>query len=176
MAPVSAPRSSPPSRNQLLAVMSATDLTLLRPHLRPVALELLKDPERLPPARSTVFSASWGNPIPAIGYLQLMDLARSRRRAMALYVGLDVSLKTTSIYVVDADGTVIWRGKLRANRRLGEGSPALAGPGHPLSEWLYGALVESGFKTVCIETRHAQCFLLSGPTRPTAAMRAVSPI
>ena len=44
MAPVSAPRSSPPSRNQLLAVMSATDLALLRPHLRPVAPELLKDP------------------------------------------------------------------------------------------------------------------------------------
>lgn len=84
---------------------------------------------------------------------------------MALYVGLDVSLKTTSICVVDADGTVIWRGKLRANRRLGEGSPASAGPGHPLSEWLYGALVESGFKTVCIETRHAQCFLLSGPNK-----------
>jgi hypothetical protein len=26
----------------------------------------------------------------------------------------------------------------------------------PLSEWLYGALVDSGFTTVCSETRHAQ--------------------
>jgi transposase len=30
---------------------------------------------------------------------------------MAIYVGLDVSLKTTSICVVEADGTVIWEGK-----------------------------------------------------------------
>jgi transposase len=35
----------------------------------------------------------------------------------------------------------------------------------PLSEWLYGALVESGFTTVCIETRHAQRFLSSRPNK-----------
>ena len=46
MAPVFAPRSSSPPRNQLLAAMSATDLALLTPHLRPVALELLKHLER----------------------------------------------------------------------------------------------------------------------------------
>jgi CRP-like cAMP-binding protein len=46
MIPVSAPRSSSPPRNQLLAAMSATDLALLRPHLRPVAMPLLKDMER----------------------------------------------------------------------------------------------------------------------------------
>jgi transposase len=36
---------------------------------------------------------------------------------------------------------------------------------YPLSEWLYGALVESGFQTVCIETRHAQRFLSSRPNK-----------
>jgi hypothetical protein len=30
---------------------------------------------------------------------------------MALYVGLDVSLKTTSICIVEADGTLLWEGK-----------------------------------------------------------------
>lgn len=35
----------------------------------------------------------------------------------------------------------------------------------PLSEWLYGALVESGFNIVCIETRHAQRFLSSRPNK-----------
>jgi transposase len=30
---------------------------------------------------------------------------------MALYVGLDVSLKTTSICIVEADGTLLWKGK-----------------------------------------------------------------
>jgi len=46
MATVSAPYSSSPPRNRLLAAMSAPDFALLRPHLRPVALELLKDLER----------------------------------------------------------------------------------------------------------------------------------
>jgi CRP-like cAMP-binding protein len=45
MASASARVSSPP-RNQLLAAMSTADLGLLRPHLRPVAMELLKDMER----------------------------------------------------------------------------------------------------------------------------------
>ncbi len=30
---------------------------------------------------------------------------------MALFVGLDVSLRTTSICVVEADGSVVWEGK-----------------------------------------------------------------
>jgi hypothetical protein len=41
---VNAPRDL--SRNQLLFAMSATDLALLRPHLQPVAMPLLKDMER----------------------------------------------------------------------------------------------------------------------------------
>jgi transposase len=35
----------------------------------------------------------------------------------------------------------------------------------PLSEWLYGALIENGFSTVCIETRHTQRFLSSRPNK-----------
>lgn len=30
---------------------------------------------------------------------------------MAVYVGLDVSLKTTSICVIEADGTPVWQGR-----------------------------------------------------------------
>jgi transposase len=30
---------------------------------------------------------------------------------MALFVGLDVSLKTVAICIVKADGTVVWEGK-----------------------------------------------------------------
>jgi transposase len=92
---------------------------------------------------------------------------------MALYVGLDVSLKTTSICVIGADGSAIWEGKaeseptsivkalIRWRREI-----ALVGiEACPLSEWLYGALVESGFEIVCIETRHAQRFLSSRPNK-----------
>jgi TetR/AcrR family transcriptional regulator, transcriptional repressor for nem operon len=70
---------------------------------------------------------------------------------MAMYVGLDVSLKTTSICVVEADGSLVWEGKadsepaalvealLRWRDKIALGIEAC-----PLSEWLHGALVESG--------------------------------
>ena len=92
---------------------------------------------------------------------------------MALYVGLDASLTTTSICVVEADGSMVWEGKAESEPvPLVNGTYALARKdcasrhrGVPFSEWLYGALVESGLHTVCIETRHAQRFLSSRPNK-----------
>jgi transposase len=92
---------------------------------------------------------------------------------MALYVGLDVSLRTTSICIVGADGAAIWEGKAESEPTSiakalmrWRGEIVLVGiEACPLSEWLYGALVESGFHTVCIETRHAQRFLSSRPNK-----------
>ena len=92
---------------------------------------------------------------------------------MALFVGLDVSLKTTSICVVGADGTGVWEGKsesepaslIKALMRWREDIALVSIEACPLSEWLYGALVECGFQTVCIETRHAQRFLSSRPNK-----------
>ncbi len=46
MATTSGSRNLSPLRNQLLAAMSVTDLMLLRPHLQPVAMPVLKDMER----------------------------------------------------------------------------------------------------------------------------------
>jgi CRP-like cAMP-binding protein len=46
MASVSATRNASPPRNQLLAAMSAADFASLQPHLRPVAMTLLKDMEQ----------------------------------------------------------------------------------------------------------------------------------
>jgi transposase len=42
----------------------------------------------------------------------------------------------------------------------------------PLSEWLCGALIESGFQTVCMETRHAQRFLSSRPDKSFKDMKS----
>jgi transposase len=92
---------------------------------------------------------------------------------MALYVGLDVSLKTTSICVVEGDGSVVWEGKaesepLALTSALMRWRDVIALVGIeacPLSEWLYGALVECGFHAVCIETGHAQRFLSSRPNK-----------
>jgi transposase len=92
---------------------------------------------------------------------------------MALYVGLDVSLRTTSICVVEPNGSAVWEGKAESEPALlikaligWRSEIALIGiEACPLSEWLYGALVDSGFQTVCIETRHAQRFLSSRPNK-----------
>jgi transposase len=92
---------------------------------------------------------------------------------MALYVGLDVSLRMTSICVVEADGSSVWEGKAESEpvplvKVLSPWRDKIALVGIeacPLSEWLYGALVESGFQIVCIETRHAQRFLSSRPNK-----------
>jgi transposase len=92
---------------------------------------------------------------------------------MALFVGLDVSLKTTSICIVEANGKLVREGKAASEavplikaiapwrKRI-----KLIGIGAcPLSEWLYGALVECKLETVCIETRHTQRFLSSRPNK-----------
>jgi transposase len=92
---------------------------------------------------------------------------------MALFVGLDVSLKFTSICVVEADGSAVWEGKaesepaplVKALMRWRESITLVGIEACPLSEWLYGALFECGFQTVCIETRHAQRFLSSRPNK-----------
>jgi transposase len=89
---------------------------------------------------------------------------------MALYVGLDVSLKTTSICIVNAERSIVWEGKAESEpialikALIGSReSIALVGiEACPLSEWLHGALVESQFQTVCIETRHAQQMRFAG--------------
>lgn len=67
---------------------------------------------------------------------------------MALFVGLDVSLKTTSICVVEADGAVVWEGKaeskpallIKALVRWRDAITLVGIEACPLSEWLHGAL------------------------------------
>jgi len=92
---------------------------------------------------------------------------------MALFAGLDVSLKMTSICIVESDGSLVWEGKaeseptalLKALSKWRKKIKLIGIEACPLSEWLYGALVESGLPTVCIETRHAQRFLSSRPNK-----------
>jgi len=92
---------------------------------------------------------------------------------MSVFVGLDVSLDSISICVIDADGELVWRGKtlsepaaLIAALQPHRQQVHLVGiEACPLSEWLYGAMIDSGFPAVCIETRHAQRFLSSRPNK-----------
>src|SRR5437899_3203976 len=92
---------------------------------------------------------------------------------MALFVGLDVSLNTTSICIVEANGKLVWEGKalsepvplLKALAPWRKKIKLIGIEACPLSEWLYGALVESKLEAVCIETRHTQRFLSSRPNK-----------
>lgn len=92
---------------------------------------------------------------------------------MNLFVGLDVSLNSVSICIIEADGKLVWQGKalsepaalILALLPYRDGIKLVGIEACPLSEWLYGALAESGFPIVCIETRHTQRFLSSRPNK-----------
>ncbi len=86
---------------------------------------------------------------------------------MEHYAGLDVSIKETSVCVVDGTGRVVREVKVPTEpeailavlsdedfniKRIG----LEAGP---LSQWLYGELAEAGLPMICVETRHMRAAL-----------------
>ena len=86
---------------------------------------------------------------------------------MKHFVGLDVSVKETSICVVKGDGAVILQTRVPSEPQAIV--DVLAGPSlaierigleaGPLSEWLYAGLVEAGLPAICVETRHMHAAL-----------------
>ncbi len=86
---------------------------------------------------------------------------------MKHYAGLDVSVKETSICIVDETGKVCRELKVPSHpedllRVLQDPALNLVRVGleaGPLSQWLFNRLTESGLPLVCIETRHARAYL-----------------
>jgi transposase len=83
------------------------------------------------------------------------------------YAGMDVSLKLTSVCIVDAKGKVIKETKVETHPdalvalfddlRLPVTRIGLeAGP---MSQWLHAGLTQAGFETVLLETRHVKAAL-----------------
>ena len=83
------------------------------------------------------------------------------------FAGLDVSVKETSICIVDDAGKIVREGKVASEpeallavlknpayhfKRIGLGAG-------PLSQWLFSALAEAGLPVICVETRHMQAVL-----------------
>ena len=83
------------------------------------------------------------------------------------FAGLDVSVKDTSVCIVDETGKIVREMKLASEpdalvavlknpsyhfKRIG----LEAGP---LSQWLLSALAEAGLPAICVETRHMQAVL-----------------
>jgi len=86
---------------------------------------------------------------------------------MKHYAGLDVSVKETSICIVDEIGKVCRELKVASHpedllRVLQDPAWNLVRVGleaGPLSQWLFNGLAEAGVPALCIETRHAKAYL-----------------
>jgi transposase len=86
---------------------------------------------------------------------------------MSLYAGLDISVKTTAICVVDGNGRVLFETTVDSApdaiaERLRECDQPLERVGleaGPLSQWIYSGLVDIGLAAICVETRHMHAVL-----------------
>jgi len=92
---------------------------------------------------------------------------QKEKRSMDHFAGLDVSVKETSVCIVDDTGRIIREVKVASEpeallpvltsdtyhfKRIG----LEAGP---LSQWLFSALAEAGLPAICVETRHMRAVL-----------------
>ena len=83
------------------------------------------------------------------------------------YVGLDVSLETTSVCVLDETGAVVWRGKVAFTPEAIAAAVRARAPEverigletGPLCTWHWHALREAGLPVVCLDARHAKAAL-----------------
>ena len=86
---------------------------------------------------------------------------------MEHFAGLDVSVKATSVCIVDDAGRIVREVKVASEPEAL--LPVLTNPGYcfkrigleagPLSQWLYSALAEAGLPMICVETRHMRAVL-----------------
>jgi transposase len=92
---------------------------------------------------------------------------RKVKRNMKHYAGLDVSVKETSVCIVDDSGNICREKKVISHPD--DLVAVLSDPAFnferigleagPLSQWLFEGLAKAGFAVLCIETRHTKAFL-----------------
>src|SRR5258708_23047301 len=83
------------------------------------------------------------------------------------FAGLDVSVKETSICIVDETGRIV--GEVKVASEPEALLQMLMNPAYhfkrigleagPLSQWLFSALGEAGLPVICVETRHLHAVL-----------------
>src|SRR5438046_6445722 len=92
---------------------------------------------------------------------------RGRSDKMAHFVGLDVSVKETSVCVVDDAGKVILEQKVPTDpadiiavlTSLGVSFGRIGIEAGPLSQWLVNGLMAAELPVICVETRHMKALL-----------------
>src|SRR4026207_1435021 len=83
------------------------------------------------------------------------------------FAGLDVSVKDTSVCIVDDTGRIVREVKVTSEpdaRLRVRPTPAyhfkrIGLEAGPLSQWLFSALAEAGLPAICVETRHMRAAL-----------------
>jgi transposase len=95
---------------------------------------------------------------------------------MSHYVGLDVSLKETSVCVVAGDGRVVWRRTCRSTpaatlSKRAPGAVRVVLESGTLSTWHWHGLKELGVPVVCVDARQAKA-ALSGRVNKSDALDA----
>ena len=92
---------------------------------------------------------------------------------MKHYAGIDVSLNSSSVCVVDEIGKIVREVKVASEpvalihciKSLGVRVERIGLEAGPLSQWLYGALRESGLPVELLETRHVKAALSVMPVK-----------
>ena len=86
---------------------------------------------------------------------------------MEQHAGIDVSLKLSSVCIVDASGQIVKETKVASEpealvgffKGLGFPVARIGLEAGPLSQWLHASLIRAGFETVLLETRHVKAAL-----------------
>jgi transposase len=92
---------------------------------------------------------------------------QKEKRSMEYFAGLDVSVKDTSVCIVDDTGKIVREVKVASEPDAH--LPVLTNPAYhfkrigleagPLSQWLFSALAEASLPAICVETRHMRAVL-----------------
>jgi transposase len=92
---------------------------------------------------------------------------QKEKRSMDHFAGLDVSVKETSLCIVDDTGRIVREVKVASEPEAL--LQVLMNPSYqfkrigleagPLSQWLFSALAEAGLPVICVETRHMRAAL-----------------
>jgi transposase len=92
---------------------------------------------------------------------------QKEKRSMDYFAGLDVSVKETSVCIVDDTGEIVREVKVASEPEAL--LAVLTNPAYhfkrigleagPMSQWLFSALAEAGLPVICVETRHMRAAL-----------------
>src|SRR4029078_2358731 len=92
---------------------------------------------------------------------------QKEKRSMDHFAGLDVSVKDTSVCIVDDTGKIVGEVKVASEpeallavlKNPTYGFKRIGLEAGPLSQWLFSALAEAGLPAISVETRHMRALL-----------------